>query len=348
MQQMQRDRWRGGFLAREALRNIFDLRSRMFALVILALLAGVGAAAYSAWESNLFQDQLLQNAREGRNILEFVSATPNHQVRISRKSCETLTQIPGVERAGLLQSEGTRDFPGVGADLPTLSASLTLFPQLRKDDVIVGDDLKHAAGSFSILMPDGTVRKAAVGVTEPIGIDVNSSLVTALNPTITSGGSCLVVLSPYANENDIQPTLSASLRVNGGAIQGQSQYPSQQDPIAAFLARPGQYLPLLLGAFGGLAAGIFNRLRGSEFAAYRLSGTSVRSLAILLTLEQIVLAGVFIATSLASSIVLFRYEFEPDAFGAFEFAAGCLWIVVAIATSLDVGTRRPTSLANER
>jgi hypothetical protein len=348
MPQMQRDRWRGGYLAREALRNVFDIRSRMFALVVLALLAGVGTAAYSAWESSLFQSQLLQDAKAGRNVLQFSSTTPSQPVHISRQSCEELTRIPGVIRAGILVPVGTLAFPGVGADLPTFSASQTLFPELKRVDVIVGDQLKRATASFNILMPDTTIETAIVGATQPVGIDVNSSVVTALSPSTTSGDQCLVVLSKYVNQNSMQPVLSAGLRVSGGAVQGQSQYRGEQNPIFAFLNRPGQFLPLLLGVFGGLAAGIFNRLRGSELAAYRLSGTSVRSLEIILTLEQAALAGTFIASSVGGSVVLFRYEFDIGAVGFFEIAAGCAWVVVASLTGIDVAFRRPTSLANER
>jgi hypothetical protein len=324
------------------------VRSRSFALVILAVLGGLGAAAYSAWDANSFQSQLLQDSQAGRNVVEISSANPVRPVAISRASCDALSKLSSVSRSGLLEPEGTFSYPGIGADISTFAASSTLFPTLQRNDLLVGDELKRARGSFRALMPNGSTAKASVNPPQPAGIDVNSSVVTAIGPLVISGPTCVVDFSAYTSANMMTPVLMSELVATGGPLEAQSEYTSTANPVSAFLARPGQFLPLLIGIFGGLAAGVVNRLRGSEFATYRLSGTSARSLAIIVTLEQVSLSGVFVAAAVGGSTVLSRYGGLGYATGLFELAAGGAWIVFAVAACMDVVFRRPVKLANER
>ena len=115
---MQRDAWTLAHLAREACRNVFDVRSKMFALLGCAVLIGTVIPIYAAIQGQQLRDQLADEAALGRNVV-LISALDNAiPVSISRASCEALAQNADVARAGILRSQPTRDFLQLGSLVP--------------------------------------------------------------------------------------------------------------------------------------------------------------------------------------------------------------------------------------
>ncbi len=108
---MQRDRWRFAPFIHEAVRNVFDVRAKLFPSLVLSVLAGSALAGVAALESLALEDQLAALQHDGRLVYDIASTDPQTPVQISRASCEALAAQPGVERAGLVQIEGFYDLP---------------------------------------------------------------------------------------------------------------------------------------------------------------------------------------------------------------------------------------------
>lgn len=97
---MQRDRWRFGPFVREAVRNVFDVRAKLFPALVLAVLAGSGLATISAIEASGLQAQLADLQLDGRLVYNYTRRTPrfrsistaNH-ARHSR--CRKVSNGPG-------------------------------------------------------------------------------------------------------------------------------------------------------------------------------------------------------------------------------------------------------------
>jgi hypothetical protein len=320
----------------------------MFGLAVFAVLAGTGIAMFGAYESNLLKAELAHDALQGRNITILSSANPNHQVSISRASCEGLTRMPGVLRAGLMVSEGTYDLPQVGRGLPMLGASAELFPQLLNSDVLVGTDLRPRDTPFTIALPDGLIGRAITATRQPVGLDTNSSVVTGLVPAMTSGPTCYVIFDQFAKIHTGEIAVASAVQATGGAVAARVVFTDTINPITSYANRATRYLPLLLGLCGGVIGGILNRVRGSEMATYRLAGSSPRSVALILILEQAFLAGIMLSCAIATTILTGKYLVSGFAAELELISGACLWICVAAAMAADIPFRRPTSLANER
>ena len=345
---MQRDRWAAGQLAREACRNVFDLRSRLFFLLGLAALMGALIPIYAAVQSTQLRAQLSQDALRGRNILVFAALNADSPVEISRASCERLSSSPDVVRAGVLLPLPTRNFLQLGAVIPVAAASSTLLPELARFGALVGSALRPTGPAFSLLMPDGGIQSAIVNNPQPDVIGTNSNVVVGLPPAVTSTPRCIVVLTPTAIEAEAVPQLRAQLQSTGGAVSAQQEFTESRSPIALFLGRPDQFLPLLLALAGALSAGMLNRLRTAEWAAYRMSGTSARSLAIIMLCEQSALAGCLGLAATLATLVLAPVLISPVATIGMALAAAALWVGVGTFASVQICWRKPTSLAKDR
>ncbi|GAA2518599.1 hypothetical protein [Rarobacter incanus] len=348
---MQRDKWRIGPLIHEAVRNVFDIRAKLFPALVLAALAGSGLATISAIEASGLQTQLADLQLDGRLVYNYTSQDPEIPVKIDRQSCEALTNQAGVERAGLVINSGFFDVPQLGTGVMISRASATLFPELHQAGALVGSALRDPGPDFNLQLPDGFVSTATIMPEQPKGIDTNSSVIVPLDVLDTTGGSCRVIFNSYSDTKEAADRALASLRVEGSApLAANSAYQENINPITTYLSRVSRFLPLLIGLLGGFAAAVIDRVRLSEFAAYRLSGTSGRTLAALILTEQALLGGTLASAAAAGSVVtgLLGYPISPDAVVLSGLASGLTWTIAGCLFTIDIPWRQPTNLAKDR
>jgi hypothetical protein len=345
---MQHDRWSLGLLAREAVKNIFDIHARSYPLVILAVMIGVGTPLFSAWQAHQLVEQLGREQGQGRNLLSITAEDPNQPARIKVRSCNDLVGDADVMAAGVILPAGSKDFLQLGTSIPVLSASSTLLPALRDHSVLVGPYLSHAARAFSLIMPSGSVLDAARAATEPDQLGTNSAVVIGLGPSTTTSSNCYVELNPRADFSSVSNRLITEVRSKGGPLTATEQFSEPQSPIVVFRRRADQFLPILLGLLGGIAAGVLNRLRSGEWASYRMSGTSPRSLRVLIGFEQSTIAGIMVTVACLSDLLLGQRLISVQASVLFIVAAGAVWILVASILTIDQPRRKPTNLAKDR
>jgi hypothetical protein len=345
---MQHDGWRHTLVWREALLNVFSFGGRLFPLLCFAVLLGAGQVMFMASESNTLKHELNSLYLSGRNIIVFTPAVQGTRTTISRRSCESLSSADGVQRAGLFVIEGTQDFAQLGRNIPVVAASVSLFPSLARSDAVVGSLLGSHSGPYDLGLPGGVDVRAVSGQKQPTGVDTNSAVVVPLAANVTKGNECIVVLDRFSRLAEATPRLAASLAVTGGPIVGESQLNESVNVIQQYIGRPGRLFALALGLLAGLAAALLNRFRSSEFAAYRMSGTSPRTLALLIAEEQWLLAGTATASSILAVIVLQTYFFAAVPPVLWSVAAGLLWVVVACLGSIGPVIGSPMKLAKDR
>jgi|GEM_PF-863390 len=341
--------WRLGYLAREVNRTLFNPRSRSSALLFLAVALGVGAVALPAVESQGFRSQLAEQQAAGRNIVVFGSRDTQHPVAIDRASCDSLTAVPGVPRSGLTELEGMDDFVQLGPNVSVLGSTSSLFPDLRDGVLLVGSALHPpVAAEFTLVAANGPLYRARVNRVEPTGLNSNSAVVVPLAPDIRSASSCIAVLDAYSNANQLLPVLRARLHTSGGDMVASLASNPTIDPVTVFLNRPGQYVALLLGLLGGLATGMITRSRSSEFAAYRMSGTTPPAAALLLAMQHLQIAALFAASSCAAVIVLRGALAAPLSAALSCLAGAATWLLAALVVTVDLPLRNVLALAKDR
>lgn len=345
---MQRDRWAPGQLAREAAKNVFALQSRLYGVLVFATIVGVAIPLYAAWESVQLREQLAQEAQSGRGVFVLAAADENSPVAIDRASCEALSKDPDVLSSGLLISAGSSDFVQVGTDIPVIEASHTLLPTLDVSGAVVGAALRDTGQRFTLRMPDGTIQSASVGDSQPDVIGTNSAIVVGLPPAIRSGSRCFVKISALASEPAVSSRVIAELQSTGGPVSASYRFSEPRDPVTVFLNRPERFLPLILAIAGAITAGALNRLRTGEWAAYRMSGTSPRSLALIQLIEQFAIAGCLVLATALASAALTPSLIDPAATILTGVASGALWTMIATLIGIDLPFRKPTDLAKDR
>jgi len=340
--------WRTLTLAREALLNLATLRAPMMLAVLIAGVLGSASSAFAAFEGERFSERLAALESRGSEIITFGPETAQSVARISRASCEALAREPGVRRAGLLVDEGTRDFAELGARTAVFSASSTLFPALSHADGLIGADLGGGDSARRIVFAPGDVRALLASEAQPEGVPTNSAVVVPLSPSTDSSPYCLVELRRYQEVDEDVEVLGSRLQVTGGAITGLPRLRLTTDPVLDWRTRPGQVLPLALGAAGGLLTLVLIGRRSHELAAYRLSGTSRRSLALLLTLEGTLIAGVFVLSgALAAFAFGGRLISVPESL-AWTLAGGAAWSMVTLIGIGKAILTSPAALAKPR
>lgn len=342
--------WRAGYLAREATINVFGPKARMLPLVALAVLAGVASSTFIAVEAITLETASEQLAQNGMGIVVYGAANPDSPVVIDRASCEALADEPGIQRAGLVVDSETADLTPIGRDLPTMRASLTLFPLLAHADVVIGSAFRTATDDELWVTHDGADHGtlAVVAPREPDALGSNAAILLPLRPTDATGPQCVVVFEAFADTGRGASAYSAQLSTAGNAVIGVESLPNAVDPAVAYLERPGRFLPLLLGLMGAIAAGIFGRLRASEIAVYRLSGSSSSSVLALVTLESMFVAGVALASAVATAGALSPWYLDVSVAMLAGLVLAGTWAVGAIVMSVDLAIRRPTDLAKDR
>ncbi len=342
------DLWSMCALLRESTGNVFVAHSRLLILVVVAIVAGVGSSLFIAYEANALRIQLAALDTNGRNVVIFATASSaSGESQIDRHSCERLANSAGVTRSGLLTRGPRTTVLQLGKDMSIAQASTNLFPQLREHQALIGSALTDLPFHGLISTDLGTFE-AAVGSEQPVGIDTNSSLVLPLAPSTQSGTECLVVLDPFASADEQIPVLAAELDVSGQPIAGRQVTPQSIDPIYQFLSRVSQYLPLLIGVAGALVAALRNHLRAGEFAAYRLSGTSARSLAVIIFFEQAIVAGFGVLAATATLVLVHSYLLSFVGSFTWMFSAFAFWVAGSCIASLPVIMRGTMAMSKDR
>lgn len=345
---MLKSTWSTLLLIREAVRNVFGTRSRIFVLVLASVTVGSAVAVFSASEAQGLLREIRGLEADGARVVSFGASSSRDTVTIDRASCEGLTTMTGVERAGIIVPDGSRDIPELGARIDVYSASTTLFPGLRTADGVRGSALAPRSRQSDVTLGHNDIRRLAPAAVQPEGIPTNRGLVFPLAPTVESASSCVAVLSRFAPVASLSATLAAQLDATGGQVGVVRILTPTTDPIERWHDRPGQYLALLAGLLGGLATSLLSWTRSSEIAAYRLSGTRRPALATLLTLESLLLGGVF-ATAGSAAVIVLRGEYLSVVEQIlWLIAGGACWILSASLGVIRSTVVSPATLARER
>jgi len=371
--------WRTTALLREALFNTLGRGSRQAILVAVALALGLASALASAFVENELARDDLAREQAGYGVFQIGSASDSDDARILRASCEALIRHEGVRRAGVIVPLDREAFVQTGR-APTALVSTTLLPALAEVDAVVGRDLvvggeAEGAGSSGVAMPAGVagaadetgrvvggpapwwlasggrVISARIGEIEPQGIDLGS--VVSFPADVDRAPVCIVeVEDSTVSESSarvIASELVARLQTEGPDVRALPVEAGGNSLREVWNASPARAFPAGSGVVGALAAGFVLLLRSSEMAAYRLSGTSARSLLRLLFLEQTVLAGclVFAAGTGFAALKLIGAVAPPSGF-LWALVGGVVWLIVSSASAAVAACRNPIRLARDR
>lgn len=344
------DRWRLAALGREALRNVFSVRSKLFAAAILAVLLGIALSMFRSLELHSLEGQVSELRAGGRNVVLVRGVDHEQKTRIDRHSCEQLSELGSVVRAGALIEYPREYWPQLGASVPRYGVSATLLPQLSQAELVIGSELLDApSGTQLLLAHDAATFRGVAGERQPLGLSVNNAVSTRISPLMHTVDHCMVVLVDAAQPAQLTPTLLAQLVVGGQAVAAQALVPQQHDPYGEFLHRPGRLLPLGLGlVMGAFLAGIA-RLRSSELASYRLSGTARSSLLRLLMLEAVVVGGVAWLAGAAAALPVLSFGTWNTAalLGDQLLLAGSALFMAFLAFAV-ISRQSPMTLAKDR
>ena len=367
--------WRITALLREALLNILGRGSRQVVLVAVAVALGLAPALGSAFVENELRRDDLAREQAGQGVLQIGSVSDSDEARISRTSCEALTGRSEVRRAGVIVPLDREAFVQTGR-APTALVSTTLLPALAGVDAVVGRDLaggEVAMGAGADVPADGAgdavamagaeapwwlasgdrVVSARVGGVEPRGIDLGSVVSFALPADVDRASVCIVEMEPPlvsgSAAGDVGPELVAALETEGADVRAFPVESGGTSLREVWSASPARAFPAGSGVVGALVAGLVLMLRSSEIAAYRLSGTSARSLLRLLFLEQVVLAGCLVSAAGAGFAVLALAGAAPPPSGLlWVVLGGVVWLMVAGVPAVVVACRNPVRLARDR
>lgn len=340
------DRWRASALMREAIRNFGTSRRRLVPLIYLAAVGGIAIAAIAALDGLSLNRDLTALGKEGRNVVVFTSATETPTV-IGRASCEKLSDFENVERSGLILTSTRMEVVPLGASVPVIAASATLFPGLREGTAVIGVDLTvpDAARRVSIA---GSVVPTTRGTRQPAGLPTNQALVVTALPSVKSSDRCIALLTPGTDARLNIPILKASLDVSGGPSTGSAVLTEPLDRVDAHFQRLTVWLPLALGVFGGLATLSIALTRSNEFAAYRLSGTSARSLFLICAFECVVAAGVMVFTTTIFASALQPLVLSLRSTILASVGGAGIWLLVSFAGLTFLTRQSVLTISKER
>ena len=322
--------------------------SRCGLALYAAVIFGVLLSAFPAVEAQNFSRTLHNLSKAGRGVLIFESTDPERPVKISRASCEALTDIEGVQRSGVVAPLTTANFIQLGRDTEILQASATLLPELRGSRAIVGSALAKGRDVVALEAAGDRVFDAVAASEQPPGIDTNSAVVVAATTELVDAPACTAVLDPLAPSRALTPVLSAALRSEGSSISARRIFTEGSDPVDDFARRPGRFLPVMLGIVFGAGAAVVTRLRRSEIAVYLLMGSPPSTVAALITFEQLTVAGLAATSAAAGSLVLNTHYVSPLSQLMSCSAAAMVWAFTAIVLTVDLALRNPLSLAKDR
>lgn len=285
----------------------------------------------------------------GRNVVVASLSSPDSASTVTRESCEALALYAQVERSGLVQPSDRTDFAELGPLVPVQKTSATLVPLLGASDAVVGSALA-AGGSMprTLRTPEGQLLDSIVGPALPAGVPVNSVLSVPLDLDTTTGTYCVAVVESYIPLSEARRLVLADLQIRGDPLLVSTPFSEDVDIVSIYLGRTERFLPAgiaVLAAFSTLA---LSRSRSSELAAYRLSGTSRRSLAIIVVLEQATIAGFYVASATATVLVAGLHMRDPAVPVLWATVGALAWTLCAGSAASVATLRRASGLAKDR
>jgi hypothetical protein len=328
--------------------NVFSPRSGLSVLVLLSTVLGAAFPLVEVREFQKFRIQLVDLEARGRGVVLFSAANPDEEAAIERSSCDALTEDTSVARAGLLLAERNASFPQLGTSIPVFRASTTLFPLLSSVDALIGSELPGARELRRVAAGSGRQFTSAPADVQPEGIRANSSLVFALDSATVTGPLCIAVLNPLEQDRREGPRLAAALHASGGSLAARSVLQESVDIVASFEGRPTRFLGLASGFLGAISTTVMLWARSSELATYRVSGTSRRSLFVLLATQHALLAGCFV-TSAAIAIAFAEHDLVSVAETVLLSLCGAaLWVIAGAVGAVRPVASRVLTLAKDR
>lgn len=335
---MMRERWRAPALAREAVRNVASRSGFSRALLVAALVGGSGFPLYAGLQARGYRESVAQAAAAGQYVVSMVSADDEGAARIVRDSCESLSEDPRVERAGAVLASEWVEIDQLSGLRPVVRASASLVDGLRSHDVVLGAAVPQVNGALVVAGFPLEVGRAGP---QPAGIDIGAAVVVPLDAMTTEVDQCIVSLRPSADLIDVALDLRARLRTRGGAVEVVGSGLGMELPADRYLGRSDRWVGVLVGAVGGAIAAATSRFRFGEFAVYRLSGTSVRGLVVLVMLEQSIYVGALAASATVTTVLLAAHLVSASAVLSWALAGACSWWFVACVGSAPALARNP-------
>jgi hypothetical protein len=322
----------------------------------LALAVGLGSALGAAhvmqWHS--FDRELAEQTKQGRNVL-VIGPEDSRQsnFRIGLASCTDLTSAPGVHRAGAVVGLGFDDVAQLGPRVPVVGVSSGLL-SFGNHQAVVGAALAASSGlgRTGEARALGSTRfgslRGVLGAPEPPGVDLDAALAVPLDRATTSVPSCVVQLDPTADALAAIPYLQAAVVAMNGDVAVRPVVRPTFDVVRSFRGRPLRFLDLLLGLLGGIFAALARRLRGSEVAAYRTSGTDRLAHSRIVLLEATSVVGCFLTSGVAGLLVTGLSGRRLAASGSWLFAGAGAWLTTMACLHLLTVVANPLRLAKDR
>lgn len=337
--------WRPALIAREALLSVRTsrrLRPLLLTAVVLGpALAGVAAADALALDRNR---AILDEA--GARVVVIAGST-EAPVSIDRASCEALSAMEGVERAGAVLPSVRSPVIPAGPAVALTPTSPTLVNELVWAEAVIGDELELRADRVKRL-DTGEILAATAGSNQPEGIALDRAIAIRLPESVTTVERCIVVVDQGGDVTSIATFALGSLATSGSTPVATPVLTQPLDATAQYLDRPTRWIPLAAGALAGLATIALGATRLSEFAAYRLSGSRRRDLAAILGCEALALAGVAAASGVVAAVVVAPWIVSPAATAAGAISAAAVWWAIAAIGTAPLARISSLNLSKER
>ncbi|WP_061961375.1 hypothetical protein [Demequina flava] len=207
--------------------------------------------------------------------------------------------------------------------------------------------MEPATEPFAVSVGEDRALAVFAGA-HPGDLGTASTVTLPLRHSDIAGEQCVVILSAFSDAARASAVAMAELEVSNNPAIGRELLTATSNPASEYADRATRWLPLLLGGFGGALTAIIARLRSSEIAVYRMSGSSPSSVLTLLSIEALLVAGVASLGATCAAIVLAKYYIDPSVPVLWGIALAGVWALLAVAGSLDLALRSPSTLAKDR
>jgi hypothetical protein len=320
--------WRLRYLFREALRNAFTTPRGRVVLIAGGILAVVGIALL---RSDLSSFSVGQESRylRGSQVFTIVAPRGDPSLLLRRSSCEEIAKDPRVARAGVLEDRGSEYIPQLGRRARIVDASAPLVPEAyRAGAAAIGEHISPGVETLHIRIGQRVLHATRLPPL-PDGVNLNSAIVVPLPPEERWATTCLVSARSGADLTELAASAVAALQTRGRtapAVVFAARDPD--DRVGEFVNRATPAIIVLSGLLAGLAAAVLVRTRRAEFGVYRLAGTSSRELAVIITTEFALAAGVDLLLGMLGAV----------ATGGWSEDAGAAALVLTSAALVMFGT----------
>lgn len=300
--------WRISALTREAMENLTAPGSRLFPLALLCVFTAAALAVNTHVERSRLDSELADLRAEGWNTVTLVAEPdPAHQRGIDADSCAHLSRLDGVRAAGGLEYTTARPVPQLGGSPSALTlVDWRLTGQELTPTAFLGADIARLAGypeRLRVKVGSQSVLANARPMTYPLtSLDLSASVVLSVGFGPRYVANCVVVLEDWAVGTMSSEVLNA-VNVNGtppAVVSGNSA----EHPYDRFTERTSRWFPLFAGLLLGLVSHFVNRARASEYAVYRLAGTSRVDAWALGQFELGMVSGLYFLSGVAGLAVL--------------------------------------------